>query len=336
MNDIFKIGIKRYVCHAELVRLRNAKGLSQPECAEYLEMPVNKYRDIEKLQRYPTENEAQLIADCLDGNVYTLFPKWAMPIFGTRSTYKVVEISPLQLDSREILALADPREIEIGIRREMNNAIEKPLAGLKIREKKVIEMRFGLNDESQSTLSEIAEEIKTSKSRVGQIEAKAIRKLRHPSFAKPMRDCVIGNVGFHSCLKDYTKDEIDIRKYWKKLHNIKKFSKRILTDLIEEGKGWGLDRARILYFYNKSYREYKEYLREEREKHTIVITKRIKGKNVERKKVVKDMGIYVYRKWESGRLIEQKDNSETWYAVKNAKGEDIVGKKIDGKWITNG
>jgi RNA polymerase sigma factor (sigma-70 family) len=193
MEDTFKVGIKRYICHAELVRLRKAKGLAQIECAKYLGMSATIYMAIEKLQRYPTESEAQTIADFLDGNVYELFPRWIMPIFGKKKVYKVVEISPLQLTSREVLSLADPRDITVDIKRtEITESLGDPLSSLRPREKQVLEKRFGLNQEMEMSRRQISEEFGTSTSRIAQIEAKAIKKMRHPGRSQKLKEFVTG------------------------------------------------------------------------------------------------------------------------------------------------
>ena len=52
---------------------------------------------------------------------------------------------------------------------------------LSAREEKVVKMRFGLEDGSEHTLEEIGVEFAVTRERIRQIEAKALRKLRHPS-----------------------------------------------------------------------------------------------------------------------------------------------------------
>ncbi len=62
------------------------------------------------------------------------------------------------------------------------------LASLAPRERKVLELRFGLEDGRSRTLEEVGREFHVTRERIRQIEAKALRKLRHPSRSKKLRD----------------------------------------------------------------------------------------------------------------------------------------------------
>ncbi|MBI3549380.1 MAG: sigma-70 family RNA polymerase sigma factor [Elusimicrobia bacterium] len=66
--------------------------------------------------------------------------------------------------------------------------VEKVLATLTDREAKIIKLRFGINTGYPRTLEEVGRIFKVTRERVRQIEAKAIRKLRHPSRSKSLRD----------------------------------------------------------------------------------------------------------------------------------------------------
>ena len=56
------------------------------------------------------------------------------------------------------------------------------------RERKVLELRFGLEDGRSRTLEEVGREFNVTRERIRQIEAKALRKLRHPTRSKKLRD----------------------------------------------------------------------------------------------------------------------------------------------------
>lgn len=56
------------------------------------------------------------------------------------------------------------------------------------REQKVLRLRFGMNDGRARTLEEVGKEFDVTRERIRQIEAKALRKLRHPSRSRKLRD----------------------------------------------------------------------------------------------------------------------------------------------------
>ena len=62
------------------------------------------------------------------------------------------------------------------------------LATLTDREAKVLKLRFGLEDGRSRTLEEVGKEFDVTRERIRQIEAKALRKLRHPSRSKKVKD----------------------------------------------------------------------------------------------------------------------------------------------------
>ena len=61
------------------------------------------------------------------------------------------------------------------------------LRSLTAREEKVIKMRFGLEDGSEHTLEEVGQSFAVTRERIRQIEAKALRKLKHPSRSRKLR-----------------------------------------------------------------------------------------------------------------------------------------------------
>ncbi|MDO8570835.1 MAG: sigma-70 family RNA polymerase sigma factor, partial [Candidatus Daviesbacteria bacterium] len=70
----------------------------------------------------------------------------------------------------------------------LRNHLDEVLDSLSPREKRVLQLRFGIEDGKQRTLEEVGKEFGVTRERIRQIEAKAIRKLRHPTRAKKLRD----------------------------------------------------------------------------------------------------------------------------------------------------
>lgn len=70
----------------------------------------------------------------------------------------------------------------------LKEQLHEILASLSDRERKVLEMRFGLNDGQGRTLEEVGSEFGVTRERIRQIEAKALRKLRHPIRSRKLRD----------------------------------------------------------------------------------------------------------------------------------------------------
>jgi RNA polymerase primary sigma factor len=70
----------------------------------------------------------------------------------------------------------------------LKDALNKVLETLSPREKKVLVMRFGLEDGKPKTLEEVGKEFRVTRERIRQIEAKAIRKLKHPTRARKLKD----------------------------------------------------------------------------------------------------------------------------------------------------
>ena len=62
------------------------------------------------------------------------------------------------------------------------------LSTLTPREEKVLRLRFGIDDGRQRTLEEVGKEFNVTRERIRQIEAKALRKLRHPSRSRKLKD----------------------------------------------------------------------------------------------------------------------------------------------------
>ena len=131
---------------------------SAEEIARELDMPVEKVRDILKISQEPVSLETPL---------------------GEEEDSHLGDFIPDE-DASEPSEAAS-----FSLLREQ---LEEVLDTLAPREKKVLELRFGIVDGRTRTLEEVGKEFNVTRERIRQIEAKALRKLRHPSRSKKLRD----------------------------------------------------------------------------------------------------------------------------------------------------
>ena len=83
---------------------------------------------------------------------------------------------------------SQPTPIEAASRELLKENIEEVLSSLTDREARVLRMRFGLDSRNPMTLEEVGREFGVTRERIRQIEAKALRKLKHPSRRKKLQD----------------------------------------------------------------------------------------------------------------------------------------------------
>jgi len=128
------------------------------EVAEKMDIPVEKVQQIQKIAQEPISLESP-VGEEEDSSLGDFIS------------------DPTALDPYEYTA----QEM---LKKELNEVLE----GLTDREEKVLRMRFGLLDGRQRTLEEVGKEFGVTRERIRQIEAKALRKLKHPSRSRKLRD----------------------------------------------------------------------------------------------------------------------------------------------------
>ena len=131
---------------------------SAEEIAEEMGMPVDKVRDILKIAQEPVSLETP-IGEEEDSHLGDFIPDE-----DASEPSEAASFSLLKEQLMEVLDTLTPRE------------------------KKVLELRFGIVDGRTRTLEEVGKEFNVTRERIRQIEAKALRKLRHPSRSKKLRD----------------------------------------------------------------------------------------------------------------------------------------------------
>ena len=131
---------------------------SAEEIAERLEMPVDKVREIMRVAQEPVSLETP-IGEEEDSHLGDFIPDDDAP-------------APAEAASHTLL------------REQLGEVLQT----LTPREEKVLRLRFGLEDGRSRTLEEVGKEFNVTRERIRQIEAKALRKLRHPSRSKKLKD----------------------------------------------------------------------------------------------------------------------------------------------------
>jgi len=137
----------------------------------------------QELGREPTPEEISLRMD--------------IPVEKVRKVMKISR-EPISLDSpigeEEDNHLGDfiedkktPSPADSVVRANLTEQMRKVLCSLGTREEKVLRMRFGIGEKSDHTLEEVGQEFKVTRERIRQIEAKALRGLRHPSRSKKLK-----------------------------------------------------------------------------------------------------------------------------------------------------
>ena len=123
--------------------------------------------------------------------------KMELPVDKVRKVMKIAQ-EPISLETpigeEEDSHLGDfiedkglPSPVESVIDINLREQTQKVLATLSYREEKVLRMRFGIGEECEHTLEDVGQNFDVTRERIRQIEAKALRKLRHPSRSKKLK-----------------------------------------------------------------------------------------------------------------------------------------------------
>ena len=137
---------------------KNGRDPSAEEIAQELSMPVSKVREILRVAQEPVSLETP-IGEEEDSHLGDFIPD---------------DDDPAPADAASILLLKE----------QLDDVLET----LTPREAKVLALRFGLEGGHPHTLEEVGKEFDVTRERIRQIESKALRKLRHPSRSKKLRD----------------------------------------------------------------------------------------------------------------------------------------------------
>lgn len=194
MADKFSITITAKARHGKLWELRNKFG-TQLALAKYLGIKQQELGLWVNLKAAP-KRISQEKRDRLDAKLapYGLLledlfpPELTDDILDKPKEFEVTRDISLKLlgEAGGIRLLNSPdKEVELS---EQQQLIKNLLSSLTPREEKVLILRFGLDNKGEHTIDSIAAEFKCTRTRIAQIEAKAIRKLRHPSRSNKLKE----------------------------------------------------------------------------------------------------------------------------------------------------
>ena len=131
----------------------------QPEeIAKHMNMPVDRVREIQKISLEPVSLETP-IGEEEDSHLGDFIQDDNVPVPAEAAAFTL-----------------------------LREQLDEVLGTLTEREQKVLKLRFGLEDGRARTLEEVGKEFKVTRERIRQIEAKALRKLRHPSRSRKLKD----------------------------------------------------------------------------------------------------------------------------------------------------
>jgi RNA polymerase primary sigma factor len=177
--------------------IRQAITRAIADQARTIRIPVHMIETINKLIR----TSRQLVQEIgREPSPEEIAERMQLPLDKVRKVLKIAK-EPISLETpigeEEDSHLGDFIEdkgvvspLEAVIKANLTEQTARVLATLTPREEKVLRMRFGIGEKSDHTLEEVGQDFEVTRERIRQIEAKALRKLRHPSRAKKLKSFV--------------------------------------------------------------------------------------------------------------------------------------------------
>ncbi|MBN1283533.1 MAG: sigma-70 family RNA polymerase sigma factor, partial [Proteobacteria bacterium] len=177
--------------------IRQAITRAIADQARTIRIPVHMIETINKLVRTSRYLVQELGREPLPEEIAL---KMELPIEKVRKVLKIAK-EPISLETPigeeedshlgdfiEDKSVVSPTDSVVNL--SLSDQTRQVLASLTPREEKVLRMRFGIGEKSDHTLEEVGRDFSVTRERIRQIEAKALRKLRHPSRAKRLRSFI--------------------------------------------------------------------------------------------------------------------------------------------------
>ena len=173
--------------------IRQAITRSIADQARTIRIPAHMIETINKIVR----TQRQIRVNLEENQHQKNSKKLAMPLEKVRKVLKIAK-EPVSLETpvgdEEDSSLGDFIEdknalqpLDTAIQSNLSESTTKILASLTPREERVLRMRFGIGMNTDHTLEEVGLQFSVTRERIRQIEAKALRKLKHPSRSKQLK-----------------------------------------------------------------------------------------------------------------------------------------------------
>jgi RNA polymerase primary sigma factor len=174
--------------------IRQAVSRSLADLSRTIRVPVHMIETINKIVRTSRQMFTEIGREPTPEE---LAEKLGMPLEKVRKTLKIAK-EPLSLETpigeegdSNLGDLIEDKDtilpIDAMIQSNLRETTTRVLASLTPREERIVRMRFGLGMNSDHTLEEVGQQFSVTRERIRQIEAKALRKLKHPSRSKVLR-----------------------------------------------------------------------------------------------------------------------------------------------------
>ena len=174
----------------QIYKRRKALGLTQAQVAAVSEMSLPEFQKLENCTGSPLDRMGNWSKQAISlSNFFCEEPEliFSEDVLSVKKSKITAEIN-----KNTLLAQTQCKLLETGMdnieKMELSEATRKALSSLTVREEKVLRMRFGIGENSDHTLEETSKDFNICSDRIRQIEAKALRKLRHPSRANKLED----------------------------------------------------------------------------------------------------------------------------------------------------
>lgn len=193
MGEEFRFGLKQRIFNWYMRVARERIGLLQKDLGRLVGVSKEAICSYENLRTFPRPAIQEKIAEALRVPAESIFPPWlkefklkAVPAAIEERSISLTETISLKLIRPEMLMIEGPEEE--AERSALKDQINEELKTLKPRERKVLELRFGLGDEEPMTLEKIGREMGVTSARIRQIEVRALKKLRRPARSRKLKE----------------------------------------------------------------------------------------------------------------------------------------------------